>query len=188
MAKWYIELSGGTYNSFSNLDNIFLNHFQLPVCYEAKTELLANFHQDIATHILDYIQEWRRRKSLIKAKIPPEFLLKWFLKSLKPEISKDVSLSSVYSKEQAIFRPWQLELIYSQFGTLQKILPDAPRSKFNLAKPKPGPHADGIVGPIDANTMNLLNQLYQLSLQTTSSNQAAPSTPTPSQPTSINFV
>lgn len=36
--------------------------------------------------------------------------------------------------------------------------------------------------------VNLLNQLQQLSLQTTSSNHAALSTPSPSQPTSINIV
>jgi hypothetical protein len=44
-------------------------------------------------------------------------------------------------KEQAIFRAQQLELIYSQSGILQKILPDAPRSKVDIAKSKPGPHA-----------------------------------------------
>jgi len=94
----------------------------------------------------------------------------------------------VYSEEQAIFRAQQLELIYSQSGTLQKILPNAPRSKVDLAKPKPSPHIDGIVELIDANTVNLLNQLQQLSLQTASSNQATSSTPSPSQPTSINDV
>jgi hypothetical protein len=41
---------------------------------------------------------------MIKAKIPPEFLLEWFLKSLFPYISKDVSTSGVSSKEEAIFR------------------------------------------------------------------------------------
>ena len=128
------------------------------------------FHQDTKTHISDHIQEWRQRKRLIKAKILPEFHLKWFLKSLQPEISKDVSLSSISSEEKAIFQAQQLELIYSQFGTLQKILPDAPRSKFDLAKPKPSPHADGIVGSVDANMVNLLNHLrncpYKLLLLT----------------------
>jgi len=57
------------------------------------------------------------------------------------------------------FRAQQLELIYSQSRTLQKILPDAPRSKVDLSKLKPDPHTDGIVGSIDANTVNLLNQL-----------------------------
>ena len=70
-AKWYIELPGGSFTSFADLANIFLNHFQLPVRYDAGTELLATFRQDKATHISDHIQEWRRRKRLIKAEIPP---------------------------------------------------------------------------------------------------------------------
>jgi len=111
--KWYIELPGGTFTSFADLANIFLNHFQLLVHYKSKTRLLANFHQDTATHISNHIQEWRRRKRLIKAEIPPKFCLKWFLKSLQLEISKDVSMSRVYSEERAIFRAQQLELIYS---------------------------------------------------------------------------
>ena len=51
VAKWYIELPRGTFTSFADLPNIFLNHFQLPVRYEARIELLANFHQDTTTHI-----------------------------------------------------------------------------------------------------------------------------------------
>lgn len=57
--KWYIEFPGGTFTSFIDLANIFLNHFQFPVRYEAETKLLANFHQDTATHISDHIQECR---------------------------------------------------------------------------------------------------------------------------------
>lgn len=142
----------------------------------------------MTTHISDHIQEWKRRKRLIKDEIPPEFHLKWFLKSLQLEISKDVFMSGVYSEEQAIFRAQQLELIYSLSGMLQKILLDAPRSTVDIAKPKPGPHADGIVGSIDVNAVNLLSQLQQLSIQTASSNQVAPSTPTPSQPSFINTI
>ena len=69
-------------------------------------------------HILDHIQEWRRRKRLIKSYIPPEFLLEWFLKSLLPYISKDVSSSSVTFGEEAIFKAQQLDLIYAQYGML----------------------------------------------------------------------
>ena len=97
-------------------------------------------------------------------------------------------MPDVYSEEQAIVHAQQLELIYSQSRTLQKILPDAPRFMADIAKPKPSPHADGIVGSIHVNTVNLLKQLQNLSLQIASSNQAALSTPTPSQPTSINVI
>ena len=82
--KWYIELPGGTYYSFHDFAMTFLNHFQLPVRYNTGSELLSTFRQDKAIHILDHIQEWNRLKRMIKAFIPPEFLLEWFLKSLLP--------------------------------------------------------------------------------------------------------
>ena len=91
----------------------FLNHCHLPVCYDAGTELLLKFKKDKSTHISDHIQEWRRRKRLIKANIPPKFLLEWFLKSLFPYIAKDVSTSRVTNEEKAIFRAHQLDLIYA---------------------------------------------------------------------------
>ena len=66
-------------------------------------------------------------------------------------------MSGVYSEEQAIFRAQQLELIYSQSGNVQKYFPDAPRSKVDIAKSKTGPHADGIIGLVDTNAVNLLS-------------------------------
>lgn len=45
-------------------------------------------------------------------------------------------MSSVYSKEQAIFHAQQLEVIYSLSGTLHKIFPNALRSMIDIAKPK----------------------------------------------------
>ena len=68
-------------------------------------------------------------------------------------------LFGVYSEEQAIFRAQKLELIYSQSGILQKILLDAPETNVDIAKLKPGPHVDGIVGSVDTNAVNLLSQL-----------------------------
>ena len=82
-----------------------------------------------------------------------------FLKSLQSDISKDVSLSRVFSEEQAIFRTQQLELIYSQSGVLHKYLPNAPRSKLNLSKTKPGPYGDGLIGSINSGAASLLTQL-----------------------------
>ena len=124
---------------------VFLNHFQLPIRYDASLELLSTLHQDTTTHISDHIQEWRRRKRLIKTPIPPTFLLEWFLKSLHPPISKNVPTSRVTNEEEAIFRAQQLDLIYAQSGMLYHILPEAPRSTYD-PRQKPGPHADGIVG------------------------------------------
>ena len=36
-AKWYIELPSTTFDSFWDLANVFINHFQLPVWYDAGT-------------------------------------------------------------------------------------------------------------------------------------------------------
>lgn len=114
---------------------MLLNHFQLSVRYDVGTEILTSLQQDKETHISERIQEWCRRKRLIKADIPNEFLLEWFLKYLKLEISKDLSLFGVFTEEHAIFRAQQLEIIYSQSGVMYKIFLESPRSKINLAKP-----------------------------------------------------
>ena len=82
---------------------------------------------------------------MIKAFIPPEFLLEWFLKSLLPYIAKDFSTFVVQNEEQAIFRAQELDLIYAHSSLLYEIIPNALCSSFN-PKVKPGPHADGIVG------------------------------------------
>ena len=89
--KWYIEIPKGGYRTFNHFFLVFLNNFQLLVPYNASVELLLTFCQDRATHILDQIQEWCRWKRLINTYIPLKFLLEWFLKSLPPYISKDVS-------------------------------------------------------------------------------------------------
>ena len=59
-AKWYIELPRGAFTLFDDLAMNFLNHFQLPVCYDIGTKLLSTFRQDKDTHISDHIQEWCR--------------------------------------------------------------------------------------------------------------------------------
>ena len=125
-AKWYIELPRGAYALFDDLSMTFLNHFHLPLRYDVGTELLSTFRQDKSTHISDHIQECRRRKRLIKAFIPPEFILEWSLKSLLPYIAKDVSTSEVQNEQQAIFRAQELDLIYAQFRILYDIIPNAP--------------------------------------------------------------
>jgi hypothetical protein len=94
--KWYIELDQSRYSSFSELAMDLLNHFQLPVRYDTDNELLANFEKIKVDHILDHIREWKFHKSLIKVPGPPSFLLEWFLKSLVPQLSKDVATSRVF--------------------------------------------------------------------------------------------
>ena len=55
--KWYIYFPGGTYWTFNDLAMTFLNHFHLPVRYDASTKLLSTSRQDKATHISNHIQE-----------------------------------------------------------------------------------------------------------------------------------
>jgi hypothetical protein len=101
---------------------------------------------------------------LIKAYIPPEFFLEWFLKSLLPYISKDVSTSGVTSEEEAIFKAQQSDIIYAQSGMLYNILPDAPRSNYD-PRQNPRPHADGIVGSVNVKSAeSVTSHLKDLSL------------------------
>jgi hypothetical protein len=129
------------------------------------------------------------RKSLIKVPVPPTFLLEWFLKSLVPQLSKDVATSGVFSEEEVIMRAQQLELIYSQSGLLYEVFPDVPRSILDKTRHKSGPHADGIVGSAQANpTDQLSNQLQQLSIQQTMANPTTGSAAPPTQTSDVHSV
>ena len=91
-------------------------------------------------------------------------MLEWFLKSLFPYISKDVSTSGVTSEEESTFKAEQLDLIYAQSGMLYEILPDAPQSNYD-PRQNPEPHVDGIIGSAnDKSTELVTNQLKDLSL------------------------
>ena len=173
--KWYIELPKGAFVLFDDLAMTFLNHFQLPVCYNVGIELLSTFRQDKATHISNHIQEWHRQKRLIKAFVPPKFILEWFLKLLMPYIVKDVSTYGVQNEEQAIFRAHELDFIYAQSGLLYEIILNAPRSSFD-PKVKLGPHADGIFGCASAKPVDsVVKQVTQLSINQSASGQATAS-------------
>jgi hypothetical protein len=71
---------------------------------------------------------------------PPTFLLECFLKSLVPQLSKDVATSEVFSEEDAIMRVQNLEIIYSQSSLLYEIFLDAPSSILDKTKQRSGPH------------------------------------------------
>ena len=101
---------------------------------------------------------------MIKANIPPEFLLEWFLKSLLPYITKDVSTSGVATEEQAIFQAQELDLIYAQSRILYDIIPNDMRSNHD-PKFKPGPQVDGIVFSVSAKYVDqVTHQMYNFSL------------------------
>ena len=41
-SKWYIELPYATYPKFSSLASMFIQYFQLPVCYDKGVEILLS--------------------------------------------------------------------------------------------------------------------------------------------------
>jgi hypothetical protein len=91
-------------------------------------------------------------------------MLEWFLKSLLPYISKDVSTSGETSEEEDNFKSQQLDLIYAQSGMLYEIIPDAPRSNYDPRK-NLGPHVDGIIVSMNVKSTDLVtSQLKDLSL------------------------
>ena len=83
-------------------------------------------------------------RALLKPLFLLSSLLEWFLKSLLPYISKDVSTSGVTNEEESILSAQQLDLIYSQFGILYEIIPKALRPTHDVENPKPRPHANGV--------------------------------------------
>ena len=161
-AKWYIELPIASFVDFGNLGNSCLHHFQLPVWYDFGMELLTSFQQGDATHISHHIHEWQRRRREIKVDIPYPFMLEWFLKSLHPQICKDVTMMGPRIEEQSIHVAQQLDLIYSQSQLLYSILPNALWPRINPRNPTPSAHADSMIG----SKMNqVTNALSQVSLQ-----------------------
>jgi hypothetical protein len=125
---------------------------------------------------------------LIKTCIPPKFLLEWFLKSLQPYISKDVSTSKVTSEEEAIFKAQQLDLIYAQSGMLYEILPDAPRSNYD-PRQNLGPHVDGIVGSTNVkSTDSVTSHLKELSLNQSVGGPTSSVSSNPTQSTDVHSV
>ena len=83
------------------------------------------------------------------------------------------------NEEEAIIRAQQLNLIYSQSRILYEIIPEAPRPAHDVEKPKPGPHADGVVGSVNSPTVESLSkQIHQLSVKQPTA-EAAKVSPSP---------
>ena len=82
----------------------------------------------MSTYISNHIHEWRRRRHLVKVFIPNQILAKWFIKSLLPKITEDVSKGGVVTEEQVIAQAQYLDLVYTQSGTLHEKIPDLPNT------------------------------------------------------------
>ena len=59
-------------------------------------------------------------------------------------------MGGAVTKEQAISRAQYLYLVYSQFGTLYDLIPQAPHPSTEPAKPSAEVPVDGIVGSIQS--------------------------------------
>jgi hypothetical protein len=167
----------------------FLMHYQFPIRYETRTEILSSFKQSSSTHISNHIHEWRRRRRLIKVPLPNQLLAKWFTKSLIGPLARDVSKGGVVTEENVISRAQYLDLVYSQTGTLYDLIPDAPRPSMN---PTPTPlvssHVvDGVIGTFHVE--NQSTHAGHTNPKSTTSNVKNTPTPTPSGKTSeVNSV
>jgi hypothetical protein len=115
--------------------------------------------------------------------------LEWFLKSLLPYISKDVSTFRVTYEEEGIFKSHEkLDLIYAQFGMLYKIITDTPRSNYDPRK-NLGPHADGIIGSANVKSTDLVtSQLKELSLIQTVGGKSLYVSSTPTKLMDVHYV
>ena len=75
------------------------------------------------------------------------------------------------SKEEAILRAQQLDLIYFQSGMLYKILSNNPRAETYPTKETPSPHADGVIDSIVSQVKNSMGQVNLQQNTTTSQNK-----------------
>jgi hypothetical protein len=145
--KWYVDKTSGSHATFESLAKAFFSFFQLPVHHNIGLEILSEFEKTTAINIADHIHEWQRRRSLCEAETTKEQCLDWFLKLLISMISKDVTSTFPQSEEEAINKAQQFDLIYSQFGYLYTIFPDAPRPlPFGQDKPGVSHTTDGLIG------------------------------------------
>ena len=175
---------------FQSLAIAFLTHFQLPIWYETGTKLLTSLRQNTATHIFDYIHEWRWRKRIVKALIPDVLLEDWFTKSLLPKISCDISMSGAITEEDVIRCSQHLDLIYSQSDTLYDIIPQASCLSNDQSQSTPGPETNGVIGSISTSVVNQVSrQLVQLAITDNPTSTASETTSTTSpQSSNVNLV
>ena len=66
-------------------------------------------------------------------------------------------MSGAMTEEQLIQSSQQMDLIYSQSGTLYDLIPLAARPTSDPARPSKEPHTDGVIGSV--------SQIYRLTQQ-----------------------
>ena len=110
-------------------------------------EILISYHQNTATHITNHIHEWQQHRSLCKIQLDDRIFLDWFLKTLLPPIEKNVASEDPQSKEEAILKAQQFDLIYAQSRYLYAVILDAPHLCTSYRDAPRESHAEnGIIG------------------------------------------
>ena len=128
---------------------MFLEYFQIPIRYDEGVDILLSFHHNTATHITDHIHEWWWRCSLCKIQLDDMIFLDWFLKNFLPPIAKDVASECPQSKEEAILKSQQFDLIYAQSRYLYTIITNT-RHAYTFYRDASGEShvAYGIIGSV----------------------------------------
>jgi len=108
-------------------------------------DILTSLQRSTSMHISDLIHEWMQQRKLILDAILDQLLAKWFMKSLLPTISHDITMGGVVSKEKTIGCVQYLDLVYSQYGTLYDLILNAPRMSTNPSKPSSDAHSNGFI-------------------------------------------
>jgi hypothetical protein len=116
---------------------------------------------------------------LIKLNILDQLFVEWFMKSFMNEISHDISMGGVVTKEHAISCAQYLDLVYSQTGTLYDLLPDAPHPSTTATSTTPAAShsTDGVIGTFHAQPQN--TQASPTKPKSNTSNVQNASSPTP---------
>jgi hypothetical protein len=113
-------------------------------------------------------------------------LVEWFTKSLLPPISHDVAMGGVATKEESITRDQYLDLVYSQYGTLYELIPNATRTPIYQSKPSSTTHADGFIGTVKTQSSSQSTGTTNLSVSAPVSSSTSLSSMSP--PTQISEV
>ena len=132
--------------------------------------MLISLCQSTSTHISDHIHQWRRCRNLIKAQIPNQFLMDWFVKSLLPPIARDVAMGGVTTKEQAIPCAQYLDLVY--YGVLYDIIKDSPQPSIDHNQYTSSTHAHGVVSSLNSRSQSQLDRSVQKASQSSKSKGA----------------
>jgi hypothetical protein len=125
---------------------------------------------------------------LIKVVIPDQLLEEWFMKSLLPWISRDVSMGGVFTEEESIAKSHYLYLVYSQSGTLYELIPNATHATNDPSKPSSSSPADGVIGSVKTQSTSQSAGDAPRSASTSTPSPTTPSTSSHTQVSEVNAV